>query len=224
MEQLSTGRQGLAALRCRLRAEAATSSQPGARARRACALCDRLRQRRLVDLLRARPRRRDRARAHPARLHRQRPDLRRDGRDLRRGNRPLPGGRRLVELRPARVQRARLLRGGVGSDAELRDHDRHLGDLRPALPLDLLGAAADEPVGHRRRHRLHLAARRPEHRRRQGGGEPQRPARRRRLRDPAAARRPRLLPDLQPARPGRTTSTSAKRRAGARSCSRSRSG
>ena len=31
------------------------------------------------------------------------------------------------------------------------DHDRHLGVLRAALPLDLLGAAAREPVGHRRR-------------------------------------------------------------------------
>ena len=57
-------------------------------------------------------------------------------------------------------------------------------------------------MGHRRRHCVHLAAGRAQHRRRQGGGEPERPARGRRLRDPAAARRPRLLPDLQPARAG----------------------
>ena len=36
-----------------------------------------------------------------------------------------------------------------------------------------------------------------------GGGEAEHPARRRRLRDAAAARRARLLPDLQPADPGR---------------------
>ena len=43
------------------------------------------------------------------------------------------------------------LRGGLGADAQLHHHDRHLGVLRPALPLGLLGAAPREPVGHRRR-------------------------------------------------------------------------
>ena len=62
-----------------------------------------------------------------------------------------PGGGRLVELRAARLQRARLVRRRVGADARLRRHRRDLGVLRPALPLDLLGAAAREPVGHRRR-------------------------------------------------------------------------
>ena len=151
--------------------------RPRARPRRARPLRDRLRQRRLVDLLRARPHRRHRARAHAARLHHQRPDLRGDRRNLRGGHRSLPGGGRLVELRAPRVQRARLVRGGVGADAELRDHRRDLGDLRPALPLDLLGAAAHEPVGHRRRHRAHLAARRHQHRRDPGGGEAEHPAR-----------------------------------------------
>ena len=42
-----------------------------------------------------------------------------------------------------------------------------------------------------------------QHRRHPGGGEAEHPARRRRLRDAAAARRARLLPDLQPADPGR---------------------
>ena len=67
--------------------------------------------------------------------------------DLRGGNGPLPRGRRLVELRAARVQRARQLRRRVGADAQLRDHDLHLGVLRPALPLDLLGAAARRTPG-----------------------------------------------------------------------------
>ena len=44
---------------------------------------------------------------------------------------------------------------GLGADARLRRHGRGLGVLRPALPLDLLGAAADEPVGHRRRRDRH---------------------------------------------------------------------
>jgi hypothetical protein len=33
----------------------------------------------------------------------------------------------------------------VGADAQLHDHDRHLGVLRAALPLDLLGAARTNP-------------------------------------------------------------------------------
>ncbi len=124
-----------------------------ARARDAGALRDRVRERRLVDLLRARRHRGDRARADAARLRHHRADLRLHRRDLRRGHGALPRGGRLVELRAPRVQRARLVRGRVGADAELRDHGRHLGVLRAALPLDLLGAAADEPVGRHRRHR-----------------------------------------------------------------------
>ncbi len=91
-------------------------------ARRARALLDRVRQRRLVDLLRARPDRRHRARPHPGRLHRQRPDLRGDRGHLRGGHRQVPRGRGLVELRAARLQRAGLLRGGLGADAQLRHH------------------------------------------------------------------------------------------------------
>ena len=78
----------------------------------------------------------------------------------------LPRGRRLVELRAPRLQRGRLVRGRLGADAQLHHHDRHLGVLRAALPLDLLGAAADEPVGHHRRRRRHRLARRAQHRRR----------------------------------------------------------
>ena len=95
------------------------------------------------------------------------------------------------------------LRRRVGADAQLRHHDRHLGVLRAALPLDLLGAAAREPVGHRRRRRRDRRARRAERRRRPGGGAAQRRPRRRRLRDPAAARAARLRARLQPVDPRR---------------------
>ena len=86
----------------------------------------------------------------------------------------------------------------LGADAQLRHHDRHLGVLRPALPLDLLGAAADEPVGHRRRRGRDRRARRPEHRRDPGGGEAEHLPRGHRLRDAAAARAARLRARLQP--------------------------
>ena len=211
--------------RLRRRAPAAeTESQPGTRPRRARALRDRLRQRRLVDLLRARADGGHRARAHAARLHHQRPDLRRDGGDVRRGHGALPGGRRVVELRAARVQRARLVRGGVGADAQLRDHRRDLGVLRPALPVDLLGAAADEPVGHHRRDRP-----------RRGCSSASTSSG---IKEAAKLNivlavvdfatqlllvAARLRPDLPPARPDARTSTSASRRPGRRSCSRSRS-
>ena len=128
-------------------------------------------------------------------------DLRLHRGHLRRGDGELPRGGRLVELRPPRVQRARLVRGGLGADAELRHHGRHLGVLRPALPLDLLGAAADEPVGRDRRDRRRRPPRRDQHRRDQGGGGAERRPRRGRLRDAAAARRARVRPRLHPARP-----------------------
>ena len=181
----------------------AAAAGTGARSRDAGALLDRLRERRLVDLLRARRHRGDRARADPARLPDQRPDLRLHGRDLRRGHRPLPGGGRLVELRPARLQRARLVRGGLGADAQLRHHRRHLGVLRPALPVDLLGAAEDEPVGHHRRRRGDPDPGRDQHRRDQGGGGAERLPRGRRLRDAAAARDHRVRDRLRPAHPDR---------------------
>ena len=69
------------------------------------------------------------------------PDLRLHRGHLRRGDRALPGGRRLVELRPPRLQRARLLPRRLGADAHLHRHGRDLGLLRPALPGGLLGAA-----------------------------------------------------------------------------------
>ena len=152
--------RGRARPRRALQSRRGTTASPGARARARPrgerALRHRVRQRRLVDLLRPRRNRLLRARADARRLRHRRPLLRGDRGDVRRGDGELPGGRRLVELRAARLQRARLVRGGLGADAQLHHHDRHLGVLRAALPLDLLGAAAAEPVGHRRRRRRHL--------------------------------------------------------------------
>ena len=119
-----------------------TADRARARPRHARALRHRLRQRRLLDLLRARPHGRLRARADAARLRRRRASSSPcTAATYAEGTVRYPGGRRLVQLRPARVQRARLLRGGLGADARLRRHGRHLGVLRAALPLDLLGAA-----------------------------------------------------------------------------------
>ena len=168
-----------------------------ARARHAWPLCHRLRERRLLDLLRARPHRRLRARADPARLRDRRRDLRRDGRDVRRGNGAVPGGRRIGELRAARVRRARQLRRGLGADARVHRHRRRLGVLRPPLPLDLLGAPAHEPVGHRGRRDRDRASGRAQHRRCTGGSQALDHAGRRRLRDSGSARDHRLRARLQ---------------------------
>ena len=132
---------GAAYTRDRAREAPAARSADGAGARHSRAVRDRVRERRLLDLLRARAHGGLRARADAPRLPHRRDRVRGDCGDVRRGNRPLPGGRRLVELRTPRVQRARELRRRVGPDARLRRDDRDLGVLRAALPLDLLGAA-----------------------------------------------------------------------------------
>ena len=173
------------------------AEHPRARPRHAGALRDRLRRRRLLDLLRARPDRVLRARAHAPRLRDRRDLLRRDRDHLRRGHGPLPGGRRLVELLPACLQRGVLIRGRLGADAQLRRHDLDLGVLRPPLPVGLLGAAPAEPVGHRRRRRRDRAARLAQRLRRSRGGAAERRARRDRLLDPGAARRARRGPYLR---------------------------
>ena len=113
----------------------------------------RLRQRRLVDLLRARARRRARARADAARLPVRRRPVRADGEDLRRGRLDVPRGRRLVLLRPPRVQRGRLLLRRLGAVAGLHPHDRHLGVLRAVLPERVPGprGAQPQPGRHHRR-------------------------------------------------------------------------
>ena len=57
-----------------------------------------------------------------------------DGRHLRRGDGDVPRGRRLVVLRAPRLQRVLVVLRRLGADAQLHDHDRHLGVLRAALP------------------------------------------------------------------------------------------
>ena len=176
---------------------------------------DRIRQRRLVDLLRARPRRLLRARAHPDRLHHHGVLLLLHGGHVRRGDRDVPRGGRLLVVRPARVQRVLVVLRGVGGDAHLHGDDRHLGVLRPALHrrrLRLRGRAQDEPRRHHRRRRRHLPARRDQRLRRQGVDGDQRHARRRRLPHPGAARARRRGARARPAGARRQRAASASRR------------
>ena len=93
---------------------ASTRGGAAPRPRPGRAVRGRLRQRRLVDLLRARPGRALRARADAGHLHDRRADLRLHRRHLRRGDRALPGGGRLLELRPPRLQRVRLASSPAG--------------------------------------------------------------------------------------------------------------
>ena len=95
------------------------------------------------------------------------------------------------------VQRARLVRRRVVAAARLRRHRHDLGVLRPALPLDLLGAAEGEPLGRRRRDRRDPRARLAQRRRGPGSGRAQRRAGDRRLRDAAAPRAAGVLPRVQ---------------------------
>ena len=164
LRRLRVAPPGTIALQPRRRRQAPAAAAR-ARPRDAGALRDRLRQRRLVDLLRARRHRRHRARADAARLRDRGLIFAATAATYAEGTVRYPGGRRLVELRAPRVQRARLVRGRLGADAQLHHHDRHLGVLRAALPLDLLGAAAREPVGHRRRRDRDRPPRAAEHRR-----------------------------------------------------------
>ena len=166
------------------------TARPPARAGGQRPLRDRLRQRRLVDLLRARPGRVVRARPDAGRLHHHRLHLLPDGRHLRRGDGDVPGGRRLVVVRAARLQRVRVLLRRLGADAQLHDHDRHLGVLRAALlrQRDRRRRAAPQPGRHLLRHRRRRRAQPGQRRGRQGVGGRQRPAGRHRLPHPAAAR------------------------------------
>ena len=73
---------------------------------------------------------------------------------LRRGDGDVPRGGRLLVLRPARLQRVLVVLRGLGGDAHLHGHDRHLGVLRPALHrrrLRVRRGAEDEPRRHHRR-------------------------------------------------------------------------
>ena len=145
----------------------------GARGRGPRALGHGLRQRRVVDLLRPRARGRVRAGSHAPGVPVRRPHLRRDRHHLHRGDGDVPRGGRLVVVRAPGVQRGRGLRGGLGPDAQLHHHDRHLGVLRAPLPRGVLGATQLQPLGHHRGDRRGGAARGAEHRRDQGGRQAQ---------------------------------------------------
>ena len=82
-------------------AERRPRTRARARARHRRAVLDRLRQRRSLDLLRARPGGGLRARHDAGRLPDRRADLRCHRGDLRRGHHDVPGGRRLVVASPA---------------------------------------------------------------------------------------------------------------------------
>ena len=79
---------------------------------------------RLLDLLLARGRRRPRARADAADLPRGGAAVRAHDAHLRRGRRDVPRARRVVHLRPPRVQRAGQLHRRLGDPDRLRDRDR----------------------------------------------------------------------------------------------------
>ena len=148
--------------------------------RRGWSVRDRLRQRRLLDLLRARPGGGLRARAHAGRVHARGRAVRPHGQDLRRGRLDVPRGRRVLLIRPPRLQRARVVLRRLGAQPRLHPHDRDLGVLRAALPGRVL-AGADPPPGRRdRRPDRDRGARLAEHpgHRRVGQPEPHpRPAR-----------------------------------------------
>ncbi len=197
------------------------ASRSAARPWRERPVLDRLRQRRLVDLLRARPRRQLRAGPHAVGVRHHRRVLLLHGGHLCRGDGDVSRGGRLVELRAPRLQRVRLVLRGVGADAQLRHHRRHLGLLRAALP-GLGGRRrrpAPRPRRHHRRHHRGRAAVGRQRDRRQGVGRaehlpgrhrlPHAAAARARRRDPRAvaadAGRQRLLrrgPDLEGLLPG----------------------
>ena len=148
-------------------------AEPAEGARRPGAVQHRVRQRRLVDLLRAGPRGAVGPRRHAGRLPPHRPALLHHRLVVRRGDGHGAGGRRLVQLRPPRLQRVRQLRRRLGADARLHRHRRHQRLLRAQLPGRLLAGAQDLPVQLHRRHRHHHRAGGHQRRRHQGGRAPQ---------------------------------------------------
>ena len=138
---------------------------------------------------------------------------------------PEAGGSSIV--RPPRLQRVLVLLRRVGPDAQLRHHDRHLGVLRAALPRRaVLGRrCATRPgdiiVRHRRDHRRPRGDQRP---RRRGVGAASTSC------SPSSTSPPSccwslagIVPRLLARHAGRQRRTSASRRPGRTSSSRSRS-
>ena len=167
-----------------------------------------------------------RARPHAGGVRHHRLHLLPDRRHLRRGDGDVPGGGRLVELRPPRLQRVLVLLRRLGPDAQLHDHDRHLGVLRAALPRRaVLGAAAlarPATSSSASASSSLLCAVNVVGVKESAGREHR--AGRHRLPHPAAARARRRSSSSSRPRRWSTTSTWASRRPGRTSSSRSRSG
>ncbi len=163
---------------------------------------DRVRQRRLLDLLRARPGRLLRARSDPGHLHVRRRAVRADRQDLRGGRGDVPRSRRLLVVRPPRVRRRRLFLRRLGAEPRLHHHDRHLRVLRAALPRRVLPGAHPQPRRHLRRADHDRAARRAEHPRARRVGETEPVPGDRRPVHADAARGPRLRAGAEPVAAG----------------------
>ncbi len=114
---------------------------------------DGLRQRRLLDLLRARARRRARAGAHAARVPVRGRPVRADRQNVRRGRLDVPRSGRLLVVRAPRLRRRRLVLRRLGAEPRLHPHDRDLRVLRAALPerVPRAGRAQAQPGRHLRR-------------------------------------------------------------------------
>src|SRR4051812_9017695 len=83
-----------------------------------------IRQRRVVDLLRARPRRGSRAWIDAARVHPGGRAVRARGEDVCGGGGDVAGGGRFFLVRPPRLQRGRVVLRRLGADPRLHHHDR----------------------------------------------------------------------------------------------------
>ena len=144
-------------------------SQPDpARPRRPGPVRGRLLLGRLLDLLRARRGRRPRPRTDAADLPRRGPALRPHHPQLRGGRRHVPRARRLLELRPPRLQRAGRLHRRLGDPDRLPDRRCAGGHLGAALPGADLLRPLRAGLGDRRRgagHRRRLPAQRAQHHR-----------------------------------------------------------
>ena len=140
---------------------------------------------------------------HADRIRHHRGDLLPDRLHLLRGHRDVPGGRRVLQLRPACLQRVLVLLCRLGPDAQLHDHDRDLRVLRPALPRRAVLSRSEVLTGRRLLwHRSCGRAVRHQRDRRLGGGGAQRGAGHRRLLDAGAAGRAGRRAGLRPPHAG----------------------
>ena len=166
-----------AGLGARGKAKEARGAEPSQGAGRSCPVQYRLRQRRLLDLLRPRRRRGVGHGSHAGRVHAHRAPVRHDRVLVCRSDDDVPRSGRFVELCPPHLQRADQLQRRLGADARLHHHHRHLGVLRAQLPRRILADPQDLAVQLHRRHPHHRLPRHHQHLRHQGGGAPQRHSR-----------------------------------------------